>query len=868
MVVKCIIPTATCDCLEKRMRRSVLILVAALLVASLPRVDAAQPAPRLWLHRSILENAPRPPVVSALALAEASASPYAIIQFRGPIAHDDRAALEQTGVTVLEYLPDFAYLVRGSPAQLAMAVGLPQTYARVPFTAADKLAPALLRALARGDTSVGPVRVLGWPDDRGALGRDLRAIGLPAAELSRADSLLQIAALPSVRWIEPATRPRLLNDVARAIMHVNSAWQGRGLYGAGQVIAVADSGLDTGDPATISPDFAGRIVASHVLSAGGDLGDNFGYGTHVAGSAAGAGVQSGAHPAQHQYAGSFAGVAPEVGVVIQAFEADSGGNVVGLDPDYYKLFAQAYADGARLHTNSWGDPTGTAPGPTQYGGYPYGAQRTDQFIWDHQDMAIFFAAGNEGRDGVPRANGFCAAGNGVIDSDSLLYPGTAKNVITVGATESQRTSGGYSELPWFYFDLTSFCFGTQPIATDLPSNNPDGMAAFSSRGPADDGRVKPDLVAPGTNIVSDKSHYPGASSLWGDYDANYAYSGGTSMATPLTAGAGVLVRQWLAARGIANPSAAAVKATLLDTTHDMAPGQYGTGAPQEIPFTRPNTVSGWGRVDLGFMDAPLPYALWVDDHTAGLATSQSVTYTHTPTRPLEVLSSAQPLRIMLAWSDPPASLSAARQLVNDLDLKVIGPGGMTYYGNNVPTGDRINNVEGIVIDNPPVGRYSVAVRSYNVPIAVQPYALVVAGPLSNLGQLTLTKSASPPLQVAPGGLITYTLALNANQAITDAVTLTDTLPLHSRFVSASGGGVLNGPMVQWTVPAIAVGATVTQTLVVRVDQTIVNNTPIVNAEYRAANGVDLPGTGPPVRVRVAVAAGAGEWKIYLALIAR
>src|SRR6266508_833098 len=241
MVVKCIIPTATCDCLEKRMRRSVLILVAALLVASLPRVDAAQPAPRLWLHRSILENAPRPPVVSALALAEASASPYAIIQFRGPIAHDDRAALEQTGVTVLEYLPDFAYLVRGSPAQLAMAVGLPQTYARVPFTAADKLAPALLRA----------------------------------------DSLLQIAALPSVRWIEPATRPRLLNDVARAIMHVNSAWQGRGLYGAGQVIAVADSGLDTGDPATISPDFAGRIVASHVLSAGGDLGDNFGHGTHV-----------------------------------------------------------------------------------------------------------------------------------------------------------------------------------------------------------------------------------------------------------------------------------------------------------------------------------------------------------------------------------------------------------------------------------------------------------------------------------------------------------------------------------------------------------------------------------------------------------
>src|SRR5262249_25231231 len=328
-------------------------------------VGAAQPAPRLWLHRSILENARQPPVVSALALVSTGASPYAIFQFRGPIAREDRAALEQTGVTVLEYLPDFAYLVRGSPAQLATAAALPQVYARVSFTAADKLAPALLQALARGDTSLGQVRVVGWPDDQGTLGRDLRAIGLSAGELSRADSLLRIAALPSVRWIEPATRPRLLNDVARGIMHVNSAWLGRGLYGAGQVIAVADSGLDTGDLATISPDFAGRIVATHGLSAGGHPGANAGHATPIPGSAVGAGVQSGAHPAQRQYAGSFAGVAPEAGMVIQAFEADSSGNVIGLDPDYYKLFAQAYADGARLHTDSWGDPSASQPGPGQ-----------------------------------------------------------------------------------------------------------------------------------------------------------------------------------------------------------------------------------------------------------------------------------------------------------------------------------------------------------------------------------------------------------------------------------------------------------------------------------------------------------------------
>jgi hypothetical protein len=851
--------------MEERMRSSLLVLAVVLVLTLLPRVSAAQPAPQLRLHRAILVPASQSPGLPTLALQQASTGPYAIIQFRGPITPGDRAALDQIGVFVLEYLPDFAYLVRGSRAQLAAAAGLPSVYARWPFTIGDKLAPALLRAVARGDAVVGKVRVLGWPDDQGALGHALRAFGRGAAVVTRTAELMQIAALPAVRWIEPVTYPRLLNDVARGIMHVSSAWQRRGIYGAGQVIAVADSGLDTGNPATISPDFAGRIVATHVLSAGGDLGDNFGHGTHVAGSVAGAGVQSGAQPTHHQYASSFAGVAPEAGLVIQAFEADASGNVLGLDPDYYTLFAQAYADGARLHTDSWGDPTGTQPGADEYGGYPYGAQRTDQFIWDHRDMAIFFAAGNQGRDGVPGAFGFCTGGDGVIDSDSLLYPGTAKNVITVGAAESQRTSGGYSALPWLLLDPSAFCFGTQPIATDLPSNNPDGMAAFSSRGPTDDGRVKPDIVAPGTNIVSDKSHYPGASSLWGDYDANYAYSGGTSMATPLTAGAGVLVRQWLAARGIANPSAAAIKATLLNTTHDMAPGQYGTGATQEIPSTRPNNVSGWGRVDLGFMDAPAPYTLWVDDHVAGLATGQLASYSHTAGRSLDVLSSDQPLQIMLAWSDSPASLSAARQLVNDLDLRVIGPGGTIYFGNNVPAGDRINNVEGVVIAHPPVGQYRVEVYGYNVPIATQPYALAVAGALSTRGQLTLTKSASPPLRIAPGGLITYTLMLNTNQPITQTVTLTDTLPLHSSFVSASDGGVLNGRVVQWAVPANAVGPAVMRTLVVRVDAQLPDSRPIVNFLYRATNGVDLPGVGPPVSLLVAAP---GEQKTYIPLVAR
>jgi hypothetical protein len=201
------------------------------------------------------------------------------------------------------------------------------------------------------------------------------------------------------------------------------------------------------------------------------------------------------------------------------------------------------------------------------------------------------------------------------------------------------------------------------------------------------------------------------------------------MATPLAAGAGVLARQWLVQQGIPNPSAAAVKATLLNTTTDIAPGQYGAVEFQEIPFIRPNPVEGWGRLNLDFTRTDPPNQFWLDDHSSGLSTSQAVTYTSTITQPLEVLTDTLTLRVMLAWTDPPASLSAAFQLVNDLDLTVTGPGETVYHANGNTSFDRTNNVEGIVIDHPPLGQYTITVQAYNVPIASQPYALAVWGPL-------------------------------------------------------------------------------------------------------------------------------------------
>jgi hypothetical protein len=112
-------------------------------------------------------------------------------------------------------------------------------------------------------------------------------------------------------------------------------------------------------------------------------------------------------------------------------------------------------------------------------------------------------------------------------------------------------------------------------------------------------------------------------------DQAYVMEGGTSMATPLTAGSAALAREWLIRyRGILAPSAALLKGVLLNGAVDMSPGQYGTGLTQEIPNQRPNNVSGWGRVNLQeSLNPPLPRKIWVSDNTSGLTTGVTATYT-------------------------------------------------------------------------------------------------------------------------------------------------------------------------------------------------------------------------------------------------
>ena len=143
-----------------------------------PAPDQPPPGPQLYLHRGTLDLREGQQLAPVPSLAAVAPGPYAIIQLFGPVTPADRQALEQTGIELLEYLPDYAYLVRGTGVQRAAAARLPQVYGHTPFTLGDKLAPALLRAIARGDTGIWQVQIIGWRGEKRSLARDLGSMGL------------------------------------------------------------------------------------------------------------------------------------------------------------------------------------------------------------------------------------------------------------------------------------------------------------------------------------------------------------------------------------------------------------------------------------------------------------------------------------------------------------------------------------------------------------------------------------------------------------------------------------------------------------------------------------------------------------------
>nr|WP_276607512.1 S8 family serine peptidase [Limisphaera ngatamarikiensis] len=471
-----------------------------------------------------------------------------------------------------------------------------------------------------------------------------------------------------------------------------------GWDGSGVTVAVADSGLQWGEAASMHPDLMGRTPVFFYYGDLTDAADEHGHGTHVTGIIAGDGA--GGEMDENGFLYGL-GVAPGVRIVTQRIFDGLGG--YQPPPSFERLTRDAVRAGADIGSNSWGDDTG--------GRYDLSAMEFDELVRDadglrlgDQPYILEFSAGNAG----PYAR-------------TIGSPAVAKNVIATGATQNDR------------FDLFLYDVGAEAVAD------------FSSRGPCEDGRIKPDLVAPGTWIASLQSAAAPEDNAWLPISRLYSYMGGTSQAGPHVTGAAALFVQFYRHHFTnATPSPALVKAALINTAVDLDDAM-GTGPV-------PNFDEGWGRVNVvPLLSGERQFLFY--DQTTPLVTGQSW-------ETVVVVDGTEPLRITLVYTDVPGTPFVLPALVNDLDLEVVGPGGEVYLGNafrqgeSVPgavTPDRRNNVECVYVQEPEPGPYRIRVRAYRVPEDArrdtpevdQDFALVVSGRFlpPGIGALRLDRGA-------------------------------------------------------------------------------------------------------------------------------
>lgn len=645
-----------------------------------------------------------------LASVDASTSNYVLIQTDGPINRNQRRELVDCGVELLEYVPENSYIGGFEQDDLSRIRALPfVTWVNI-YLHGFKISGDLMEgAVGEG---VAAFAAAGAPlaDDsrqvdivlhRGVAGDQVltqiaEAAGLDPATLAggrnkvrarlQRSRLQRVAQIDQVRHIEEVFEPGFSNDVAGNILRSDRVHNAHPSYrGEGEVVAVCDSGFDRGSTTDVHPAFSGRVLQLYDLGRAGRANDPHGHGTHVAGSVLADGSVEG-----H---GDLTGTAPAAQLVLQSV-LDSFGGLGGLPTDLNDLFDGPYAqDGARVHTNSWGTTHSS-------GRYTMYSEEVDEFIWAHRDLVVCFAAGNPGQD---------SNGNGIIDGGSVEAPGTAKNCITVGASENDRPDQSriWGVGSW------SFRYPVSPIHDDLWADDPNGMAAFSGRGPTRDGRIKPDVVAPGTSILSACSRDATSSDFWGTSpDSLYCYMGGTSMATPLVAGCVAVVREFLhKERNMERPSAALIKAMLINGAVDLL-GQYVPTEAADVP----NFAEGFGRVDLErtlSMDAPDHLHLYDEDRELDTGDAVQLSF--------EVPEGVSRLKVTLVWTDEPGD-----GLKNDLDL-IVRTDVETRHGNMAPgaTGfDRINNVEQVSWDGVQ-GQVEVIVQAHRIAMHTQSYALVV-----------------------------------------------------------------------------------------------------------------------------------------------
>jgi subtilisin-like proprotein convertase family protein len=603
-----------------------------------------------------------------------------LVQFVGPLRDEWLRELRKAGATPVYPVPVNGYLVWGDPGSVSAArpkaLGAALQYVGT-YHPYYKLAPALRERVARTEgndelvVTVQRYAAAGPSAARQAVSRLASKLLLPWQPILgfescriqiRPDRLTELLAQPDLVWIEPWVEPHLLDEVQNQIL-ANVlrddqkgprapgylAWlRDRGLSLNPEdypIVTIVDDGIgngstETGDPTLHAYGSASeptRVVFNEDCTSHHNAHGLDGHG-HINASIAGGYDERAGAP-------FLDGGGYSRGLGVNPFGRIGGIRIFG-DYGYYEpsacnysnafIIEKSYAAGSRISSNSWG--------ASVYGDYDYYAQAYDAGTRDaqpgvagNQQMLFVFAAGNDGSY-----------------TGSIVTPATAKNVLSVGASENDRP------------DASDGCYVAASDADDAQE-----IVYFSSRGPAEGKRVKPDVVAPGTHVqgtASTAEGYTGygvCDAYWPSEQTVFARSSGTSHSTPAVAGVASLYHHWIASRYLgAEPSPALLKAYVLAHTSYLS----GAGARGNLP----SNSQGYGMPDL---------SAGLDEADKILVEQRRILRKSGATISVRaaIADPTRPFRAVLVWTDAPGPLYAAPQ-VNDLDL-IVKTGTAKYLGN-------------------------------------------------------------------------------------------------------------------------------------------------------------------------------------------
>lgn len=640
---------------------ALLSCLAAGLIASALAPPPASAAVRL-LSRSI------EPVRSNMDQDLAAAvGGHAVLVFERDRREAGREALSRMGVVFHQYLPDDAFAVT-VPVGLDIESAAEWVAGVVTLEAEDKVHRSLLErgidewALATDGRAILNVRV--YPDvsdidARGrfaALGAEVIAALSPHHRytvLVDAGRLLEIAGDDLVSFVDEVAPPiELENDGSRLVVRADEAQAPPyNLSGEDIDVAVIDGGrVDPGHP-----DFDGRLTIVDNVSTSS-------HATHVAGTMGGTGANSSANGGTPE---QWRGMAPATRIYSYQYT-----DHLSKYPDIVNRY------NVEITTNSWGYGVSNS-NCEDYGDYRFDAPELDEIIIGihGRPINITYSGGNERND--------CDCGMSCsppyFNFANVNPPKPAKNLIVVGAINSDDLS----------------------------------MTTFSSWGPVDDGRIKPEVVAAGDEVGGDrgiKSCNPGGV---------YGVSTGTSMAAPAGTGSAALVMERYRYVIGQHPLPSTVRGLLMHSAVD----RFNPG---------PDYRSGYGQIDV------IAAVVAID---ARLIREEIVAQDDVLDFPIEVPPESGSLKVTIAWDDWPGAEGTAIALVNDIDLELIDPSNGTHLpwvldpeDPDLPatTGvDRINNVEQVLVGNPEAGEWLARIRGFNIPAGPQTVSIFgVAEPQS------------------------------------------------------------------------------------------------------------------------------------------